>query len=362
MSNYLKVIKDKLSYCQKMRIYKNRITVNMSSLEHRRRLTKQQKREALDYYQDLIGRKIPLYSHEYFYSRTGVFSKEYVPTNIYYCELLAKANNFPYEKAYDDKNICDMLFPGENVAHTLLKNINGYFYIEGRPVDEEEAVKYCQQLDDVIIKPSGSHSGSGVQKLVVKDGVTNIDGKSIKELFAEYKKDYLIQRCIHQHAEMSALNPTSVNTMRILTYRSGMEVLLIYAVIRIGRMGEVIDNQSAGGMSVAIDEQGRLCKYAFGGYATDNLEKTDTGVVLDGYPLPSYDKAIAMVKRLHLYVPYFNIVGWDIAIEENGDPILVEWNTKPGLSQSAFASGFGKYTERIIRELWPRENSRYPDK
>ena len=91
------------------------------------------------------------------------------------------------------------------------------------------------------------------------------------------------------------------------------------------------------------------------------MEKTDSGVVLDGYQLPSYDKAIAFVKEMHGYLPFFNLVGWDIAIQENGEPIMIEWNARPGLSQSAFCSGMGDYTERIIRELWPRKNTRHPD-
>ncbi len=94
----------------------------------------------------------------------------------------------------------------------------------------------------------------------------------------------------------------------------------------------------------------------------DNIERTDMGVILDGYQLPSYDKAIEMVKRLHKKLPYANLVGWDVAIQEDGEHVLIEINTNPGLSQSAFCSGMGKYTERIIRELWPRPNTRYFDK
>ena len=158
---------------------------------------------------------------------------------------------------------------------------------------------------------------------------------------------------------MAALNPTSVNTMRILTYRSGMEVLIIYAVIRIGRRGQVIDNQCAGGISTAITRDGKLARAAFGGYYEDDVTRTDTGVVLEGYQLPSFDKAINMVKRCHMRLPYFNIIGWDIAIEENGEPVLIEYNTNVGLSQSAFCSGMGENTERIIKELWPRINTKY---
>jgi hypothetical protein len=349
-----------IKYLKMMQI-KRRITKNFKDLEHHRKLTKEQKKEVDDFYVDMIGRTVPLYCHEYFYSRTGVFAKEYVPNNFYHCELLPRANVRQLMRAYGDKNMCDFLFPKENIAHTILKNMNGYYYYEGRPVSEEEAVTLCQNMEKVIIKPSCESQGHSVQLFSVKDGITDLKGKSIGQLFKDYKKDFLIQDWVRQHKDMAALNPTSVNTMRILSYRSGMEVLIIYSVVRIGRSGSVIDNQCAGGISTTIDKDGKLGKYAFGGYTEDNVDRTDTGVDLDGYQLPSYGKAVEMVKRLHLMLPFFNLVGWDVAIQENGEPVLIEYNTSPGLSQSAFKSGMGENTERIIRELWHRPNSWFPD-
>ena len=338
-----------------------RITKNFKDLENHRKLTKTQKKEVNDFYKSMIGRKVPLYCHEYFYSRTGVFTKEYVPNNFYHCELVPRANIKRYGGIFGDKNMCDFLFPGENVVHSILKNINGYYYYEGKPVSEGEAVKLCQNLEKVIIKPARESEGHGVQLLSAKDGITDLNGKTIAQLFKEYKKDFLVQECVRQHPRMAALNPSSVNTMRILSYRSGMEVLIVYSVVRIGRNGSVVDNQCAGGISTTIDKEGRLGKEAFGGFSKDDIEKTDTGVILEGYELPSYDKAIEMVKRLHMKSPFFDLLGWDIAIQEDGEPVLLEFNTNPGLSQSAFKSGMGEYTERIIRELWPRPNTWFPD-
>lgn len=352
---------NRLAKKREMKKWEVRITKNFKDLKHRRKLTKAQKKEVQEFYKGLIGKRVPLYCHEYFYSRTGVFNKEYVPNNIYHCELVPKANQHRLQSAFGDKNMCDFLFPGENIVHSILKNMNGYYYFEGKPVSEEEAVSLCQNLEKVIIKPSRQSEGHGVQMFSAKNGVTDLNGKTVAQLFKEYKKDFLVQDWVRQHEGMAALNPTSVNTMRILSYRSGMEVLIIYSVVRIGRNGSVVDNQCAGGISTTIDKEGRLGKEAFGGFSTDNIERTDTGIVLDGYQLPSYDKAIEMVKRLHLKLPFFNIVGWDVAIQENGEPVLIEFNTNPGLSQSAFKSGMGKYTERIIRELWPRPNTWFPD-
>jgi hypothetical protein len=337
--------------------YKKRITKNFNNLKVIRKLTKEQKNEIQNFYKNLIGKKVSLYSHEYFYSRTGVYSKEYIPTNLYHVDLLPKANMLPYRDAYADKNMTDIILPNVKHPHTLLKNMNGYYYFEGKPVSEEDAINLCSNLEDVLIKPTLSYSGQGIQALTVHNGQTNINGMTLNELFKLYNKNFQIQKRLKQHDRMNKLNPTSVNTIRILTYRSDMEILIVYAVVRIGRLGEVIDNQCAGGISAIIDEEGKLGKYGFSGYASDNIEITDVGTVLNGYKLPSYDKAIETVKRLHFQLPFFDLIGWDIAIDDSGDPVVLEWNVKTGLSQSAFGPGFGKYTERIIKELWQKQNS-----
>ena len=351
----------KLKKAKAMRQKKMKITKNFKNLEHHRKLTKEQKKEIQDYYISLIGKKVPLYCHEYFYSRTGVFNKEYIPNNFYHCELVPRANIHKAQEVLGDKNMCDYLFPGENIAHSILKRINGYYYFEGKPVSEEDAISACMNLNEVIIKPAKESQGNGVRLFSTKDGITTLKEKTIRQLFIEYGNDFLMQDRIKQHKDMAALNPSSVNTMRILSYRSGLEVIIIYSVIRIGRRGSVIDNQCAGGISTTISCDGKLGTTAFGGYNSDNITKTDTGIILDGYQLPSYQKTIEMVKRLHLKLPFFNLVGWDIAIQEDGEPILIEFNSDPGLSQSAIKSGMGEYTERIIRELWPRPNTKFPE-
>ena len=329
-----------------------------NELSVKKKLTKEQKREIQDYYKSMIGKKVTLVCHEYFYSRTGIYSKKYIPKSLYHAELLPKANNMAYHDAYEDKNMIDILAPNVKHPHTILKRMNGYFYYENKPVSKQEAIDLCQNINYAIIKPVLSYSGKGIKGLEVNNGKTNINGMTIEQLFDTYGSDFQIQERLKQHEKMNQLNATSVNTLRILTYRSDMEILVIYSVVRIGRNGEVIDNQGAGGISTIIGEDGKLGKYAFGGYSDDKVEKTDSGTVLDGFEIPSYHKAIETVKQLHYQLPFFNLIGWDVAIDEEGDPVIIEWNS-PQLSQSAFGPGFGKYTERIIKEIWPRKNTRY---
>ena len=324
-------------------------------LSHKKKLTKEQKKEIQDFYKSLIGKKISLNSHEYFYSRTGVYSKEYIPKDLYTMELVPRANKMTYRKAYADKNMIDVFLPNVKHPHTILKRMNGYFYYENKPVSKQEAIDLCQNINHAIVKPVLDHGGQGIQGLEVKDGVTNINGWTIEQLFDHYGNNFQIQERLKQHPKMNLLNDTSVNTIRIVTYRSDMEILVIYSVVRIGKKGSVVDNQCAGGISTVIGEDGKLGGTAFGGFTADGVGKTDSGIELNGFEIPSYHEAVETVKRLHYQLPFFNLIGWDVAIDEEGDPVVIEWNAGVGLSQSAFGPGFGKYTERIIKELWSRE-------
>lgn len=354
---FINKIRTRLRIRKLSKKYDSKIEKGLRELKDRKKLTKEQKKEIEDFYVSMIGKKIPLSSHEYFYSRTGVYSKEYVPKGFYTIELLPKANKVKYRDAYADKNMVDVYLPNVKHPHTILKRMNGYYYYQGEPVSEKEAIEKCSNLQDCIIKPALEFSGKGVCGLEVKDGRTNIDELELGALFDKYGKNFQIQKRLKQHERMNMLNPTSVNTIRILTYRSGMEILHIYSVVRIGRKGQIIDNQCAGGISAIIGEDGKLGKYAYGGYTENDVLKTDTGTVLEGFEIPSYGNALETVKRLHYQLPFFNLIGWDVAIDEEGDPVVIEWNIYTGLSQSAFGPGFGKYTERIIRELWSKENS-----
>lgn len=347
----------KYAYSQYMKSKERQVRKSLSKVKTKRTLTKDQKKEIIDFYKKLTGKTVSTTDHEYFYSRTGVYSKEYIPMGFFQSELIGRMNRIDHYYSYSDKNLDDILLPGVKHPFYYLKNINGYYYFKSEPVSKEKAVELCRNLGEVIIKPSMEMKGNGVKKLIVANGMTDWEGKSIEEVFNHYKKDFLIQEAVRQHERLSALNPTSVNTLRMATFRSGMEVLLVYAVIRIGRKGQVIDNQSAGGMSAKILPNGTLGKYAFGKAGDDMIEKTDTGIVLEGYAIPSYEKAVETVKRLHYSLPLFDVIGWDISINVEGEPVLIEWNGRPGPSQTACGTGYGELTEKIISEIWNRKNT-----
>ena len=76
-----------------------------------RHLSIGQKKDILDFYEKLIGKKVPTYWHEYFYSRNEFFSVKYIPTCLYHSDVIYKLNNYKLRHAYVDKSIYDVYFP-----------------------------------------------------------------------------------------------------------------------------------------------------------------------------------------------------------------------------------------------------------
>ncbi len=338
--------------------YIKQINESYKKLPHKVELTKEQEREIQDFYVPLVGYKVPTDWHRYFYARTGLFSVKYIPTSLYRLELTGRLNQLPWCVPFSDKNLNDIVLPSMKQPHTYLKNRNGYFYVENKAVSLDEAVSKCGNVGDVIVKPTLSSHGNGVKKLHIQNGIVDDKGTKLKDLLVKYGKDFLIQDLVKQHQAMSALNPDSINTIRIVTYRKGMEVIVLYAAIRIGRKGQAIDNESAGGISTKINLDGTLCKWAYGAPGQDKIELTDSGIKLEGYIVPSFEKAVDVVKEQHLNLPFQDLVGWDICIDDEGNPVMLEWNTTPELSQSAVGPAFGDYTEMVVKDAMSRPNSR----
>ncbi|MBR5081430.1 MAG: hypothetical protein IKX35_03185 [Bacteroidales bacterium] len=259
---------------------------------------------------------------------------------------------------FSDKNLSCLFLPLVKQPHLVVKNQNGFFYSNGRAISREEAIQKCWNLSNAIVKPSLEEGGKGVASLTVVEGVTNIQGMRVDELFDNYYADFIVQERIIQHPDMAKLNPSSVNTIRVLTYRFDSEVVLLYCVVRIGRKGMVIDNESQGGISVKINTDGTLAKYAYGAPGEEKIETTDEGIVLEGFQIPSYLKIVSLAKECHLQLPYFRIIGWDFCIDCDGEPLLIEWNSNPDLSQTANGPAFGEYTDIILSDVYKQCNTR----
>lgn len=326
------------------------------------KLSKIQVEEIQDYWQTHFGQKITTLWHEFFLARTGNFSPKYIPTSVWRSSIVYTLNYHRFADTYSDKGFYDTLLP--NVCHpkTFVKCVNGYFYTDRVPISKEDALRLCSNLDSAIIKPTlGGTWGNGVSLIQTKDGkvVNKEKTNTVEQLFSQYGRSFIVQEKIEQHPAMAALNPDSVNTLRVMTYRNEKEVVVLYSVIRIGRKGKSVDNETAGGIKADVDlDTGRIKGYATGTPKEGLIYKTDCGTELENYQIPCYDALLNKAKELHLQLPYLNIIGWDFTIGSNNEPIMIEFNICPDLSQVAHGPAFGDYTEEILHLAKERPNTR----
>jgi hypothetical protein len=140
---------------------------------------------------------------------------------------------------------------------------------------------------------------------------------------------YILQRKLQQHELLNAIAPYTMNTIRVVTFLGLSNTVHIhFAVLRLGRRGNAVDNWDQGGISVGVDlRTGTLrrgiIKPKFGGHWVDT--HPDSGVSFMGLRLPDWDQVLDTCRRAAEATPSLRSVGWDIALTPDG-PVLIEGN------------------------------------
>ena len=314
-------------------------------------LDRNSKQETKKFYRKFGFKNINTVWHSIFSNTYGEFHKEFVSPSQFYSSIEPALNRCEFD-VLQDKNLLDVLFKDFKTPKTIVKNINGFYLNDIRICSRDEAVELLNGLAGFLIKPSlDTGGGRGVEVFHFDD--QNDRTKSIIATLEKYKKDFIVQEFLEQSPELAQFNPTSINTIRIITYideLNGIQILL--SALRIGAKGKYVDNSNSGGVFCNIDKSGHLGKSVF----STELEvrySTDIGKVTNGERISSYHKVEDMVKEMHLHLPYFRMVSWDIAIDGNNEPVLIEFNvTSQGITwQAAAGPLFGKFTEEILKKV-----------
>lgn len=53
----------------------------------------------------------------------------------------------------------------------------------------------------------------------------------------------------------------------------------------------------------------------------------DTGQTFAGIQIPNVTACTSLVTRLHDMFPFIDCIGWDLAIDHDGQPHVLEWNS-----------------------------------
>lgn len=316
-------------------------------------LTSEQKTQVKAFYAPY---KLPnLVFHSFFTEKTGRFYPNYLPQDIYVAHVDPYFNDVRGSKYLDNKCNYDALFYGVPQPYTVLKRVNN-IWLDGNsvPVSREQCLKLlAEEPRGVFVKEAQTTAG-GHGVTYFKDLAHN--GAEALETASAYPTDVIIQRELVQHADLAAVNPSSVNSYRLYSILGKDGVAKIYSsVFRIGVGDTKVDNYASGGVSVGISENGTLREDGYNKLGNKVFAHPVSGITFLGYQLPSYDKAVELVKKTHPRIAHYRSVSWDIAIIEDGTPVLIEANLcRGGIDLLQLNNGplFGDDTKKILDEVF----------
>lgn len=268
---------------------------------------------------------------------------------LYVCETFANRVDC---MAIDDKNMYDMYFSDVRQPQTLGRKIKGEYYDEKyRRIDETEIIDRIKNKGDAVLKLAKStYGGKGIEFI---DG--SLPDEKIKSILRR-RDGYVLQEKVKQHPQMAKLHPDSLNTVRTVTFRYKGEVHVLSTIVRFGIGGKKVDNISSGGIFCGVKSDGSFTKYGYTNRAVVMETHPTTGAPFAGNYVPNYEKLKQMVCELsNRFAEDSQLISWDIAINEEGEPVLIEVNLNYsgiGLLQIANGPLFGDLTKDVLKDIF----------
>lgn len=192
-----------------------------------------------------------------------------------------------------------------------------------READRAAFLDFATRHDSFIVKPIGGDCGRDTE-------IVRTAGLDTGAWFGRHvAAGFVAEPLIAQGAEMAALHPQSVNTLRVMTFVVGGEAHILGVALRMGTGAACVDNAGAGGLYANVDFQHGIADTPARDYAGHwHNFHPDTGVQIVGFRLPRFDEAMRLAKTLATHRPDTTLIAWDLAFGRDGW-LMVEGNTFP---------------------------------
>ena len=255
--------------------------------------------------------------------------KDYYVSDPFYTSNLSprlnplhhKASGAGYAALFNDKNAFDSIFKGFLFPKTIIRRINGQLMdADYKGISKEKALSLLNKYDKVIFKETlDSSCGNGIFPTTKDDFEKQLDA---------LKSDFIVQEQIRQHSFLANFNSSSVNVIRIFTLNWKGHVYVLDSRLRIGAPGSFCDHLGfgdVGPLEIKVDDDGSLIGKPFcedeGKFVDDIFGVPATGKI------PNYDKMLEFVINGHTLYPQMGFIGWDMTVDEDGNPMCIEANT-----------------------------------
>lgn len=271
------------------------------------------------------------------------FNKEYVPMSFAFPWLLRVLTRVDYARVFVNKGMTYNYFFNVKQPRLVGRVVNNCYFLDASVVDKQRFIENVQDYShDMIAKLStGSCGGQSIKFLSAKSTL-----EEIINVIDSYKGDFLIQEKVKQHPFTEQFNPSSLNTFRLTTLLLNGKFCLLTAMLRFGNSGSVVDNIGSGGGCVGVNDDGSLMEYGYNKQCHQIQEWN--GVKFRNLIVPFFDKIVETCCVAHFDIPMCALVGWDIALAEDGTILLIEANIDmPGVFFEQLANARPLFRERF---------------
>jgi len=276
----------------------------------------------------------------------GIASEKYMPSPFWYWYVTPYLNRWPDSDFYTDKSNYDRVFPDVKKPETVIKRQFGYYWdCNNKQIERARAVAIIKDSicsDGLIVKPtSPKDTGCG-------RGVARIQtAEEVESVVDSFPCDFIIQRTLKCCPELAKYNPTSCNTVRVMTLRLGTSIINVGNFLRFGSQETYVDNISAGGGMIQVLQDGTICS------KVGRLKKFDSQTVPESR-FPAWNEILGASFELHSRIPTMDLCGWDFTVDASGEPVMIELNRLPGCMGLQALAGpiFGEdLTDEIMERM-----------
>lgn len=208
---------------------------------------------------------------------------------------------------------------------------------DGSESEETRFMDFINRHEEFVVKPSLGTFGNGVIKK------SRRDTSSISQLknAVEYN-DCIIEELITENEALQCFHSQSVNTIRFASVMSNTgKFIPLYAFFRTGVNHSFVDNVSGGGIAAQIDiNTGVIVTDGFKKYRGEVFPiHPNSKIPFKNYRIPKWDELCQTVKTAHQTFPQQKLFGWDFALTDTNEWVLVEINPRPSIEQPQFFIG-----------------------
>ena len=248
------------------------------------------------------------------------------------------------------------IIPPKNIFNKTFHEFIHRDWLDLSEANTESIKKFFLKHSKTVLKPNSGSEGKGVKFLKVSTQ------DEAERLATQYAGRFMVlEEAITQEASIAAFNPTTLNTIRICTFKGkDNSPMIICAAGRYGRYGTGVDNFSVNGIAATIDvTSGRVISDGVDKSQNIYTSHPDSGLTFRGFQYPNWENVRAVVLNAASLVPGARHVGWDIAINPDGTAELIEGNLKPGIYTLQLPDQKGKMPiyKSLVQEFteWQKE-------